>query len=69
MESLLLEFTWEDSNRKVLQCRETAQKVADAIQVPLLLDQQKMTDAPDKRQSPQDEFSSYASLVEAVKQG
>ncbi|CAB9529076.1 Tubulin-specific chaperone D [Seminavis robusta] len=70
MEDLLLEFAWDDSNRKATHCREMAQKVSNAIGVPLVLpDQPSLKDATNKKQPRQrDDFASYAALVGAVKQ-
>lgn len=63
----LLDFPWDDSDRKATHCREMAQKIADAVRVPLLVENLQ-TYSPDKalNRPPRDEFATYAALVDSV---
>ena len=64
----LLKFPWDDAQSSANLCRETAQRLADAIQVPLpsIPGTGAAGKNSAKAKSPRDDFASYASLVDSA---
>ena len=66
LKECLLNFPWDGVERTATNCRETAEKVAAAIGVTLLSDLEPLMETPTKKYAHQDDFASYAALVDTI---